>query len=162
MTTKQHQQTKKDVQKYLYVFTESYSEESHSHVADDPGEDDGPYSGYRQVHRNVTVVGVGKTKDSFKSTGYNSDYESVLVDDATFNSEKVWLVCVTYSDGDTFSNTSGLLNIPHICSQPEHAKIIADSIRRGTYMADLDMYLPWTGYFTSLENVEVLEKSVSL
>lgn len=116
---------------------------------------DGPYSTTTTRRYSYIFHGVVRTQP-FR----HHDYFDISVDKKTHESSKVYAVIVHYSDGDTFNHNSGKVTIPAICSSWETANIIKKSIEDDTYLKGQDMYLEWTGYFNSLQYVEVEEFDV--
>ena len=73
--------------------------------------------------------------------------------------ERVFLVVVTYSDGDTFSSTYGYLTFPGIYRDRAKAMSVASRIKDDKYNNPIG-YCVWKGYFNSLEGVEIHEMTV--
>jgi len=113
---------------------------------------------HSDVVRSVTFNGVYRNKsDSFWSAG-----QSFEVSEEVFKSERVFLVIVRYRDGGTFGSTTGNWHIQQAFTNPKEAKNLAASILDGSYEKKMDKkhgqyghYMPWVGYFSSLESVEI-------
>ncbi len=124
-------------------------------ITEDSDGGDGPYSTTTSRQYSYTFDGVFRTQPF-----HHYDYFDISVDKKTHESSKVYAVIVRYSDGDTFNHNSGKATIPAICGSWETANIIKKSIEDDTYLKGQDMYLEWTGYFNSLQYVEVEEFDV--
>lgn len=77
-------------------------------------------------------------------------YDSVEVDEDTFNSDEAYLAVVRYSTGDTFGHTDGAWHIVGA----------ANSVKKAEEMLQIalnskDSYKPWEGYFERFERTEI-------
>lgn len=77
-------------------------------------------------------------------------YDSVIVDEATFNSDEAYLAVVRYTDGDTFGYTDGSWHIVGATNSVEVAKEMLELA-----LNNKDSYKPWEGYFASLQRTEI-------
>lgn len=127
------------------------------------------YSGFNETEKTCKITGVSLTRPT------NSNYESFENKQKFQVGEKGYLVVVTYSDGGTFSRTSGYIKIAEICRDLDTAinykeAIEKDSVQEHSRRYDSTKgsersyipsngqnYRPWEGYFSSLENVEIVE-----
>lgn len=87
------------------------------------------------------------------------NFEAFVVPKEVYEAEDIYLICVTYSNGDTFGRSSGNLDVYKILSDKTEAIKIAQQIK--DYGKDFehskDEFPQWCGYFCRIENVEVFE-----
>ena len=89
--------------------------------------------------------------------------ENIQVD---FNPEDyvnkpIYFVIARYTDGDTFGHTEGYWHVVGVYTDRAEAKKIKHSIEDGTYTPKGKYsYIPWKGYFSSLESVDVHETTL--
>lgn len=77
----------------------------------------------------------------------------VEFDPAKYIGEKIDVVVVRYSDGDTFGQTIGHWNVVGAWpAETNEADNIVKAIEMDKYVGD---YLPWNGYFAHRGNVEL-------
>lgn len=71
--------------------------------------------------------------------------------------ERVFLLVVRHSDGDTFGTTHGHAHFEGIYETREAAEAIAETINQDTYKSGRGKwnYIPWKGYFAQLEDIEI-------
>jgi hypothetical protein len=79
-------------------------------------------------------------------------YEEFEVSDVEIE-DAVSVVVVRYSDGDTFSRTTGHGAIVGVYKTLKEARKVEGSIRDDSY----DGYQCWKGYFARLEDVEIID-----
>lgn len=70
--------------------------------------------------------------------------------------DKVFLVCVEYYDGCTFSSESGIFHIAGAFADFNNATKMAKEIKEGVFQG----HKPWDSYFAGLESVYVLGELV--
>ena len=114
------------------------------------------YCQHSDIIKNVKFISVFKTipDDCFWTPN------SFEVSEEVYNSEKIYLVIVRYSDGGSFGSTRGNWDIFKAFTDVEDALKMSQSINRKTLKKDYPeysktLYFPWEGYFCSLEDVEV-------
>lgn len=66
---------------------------------------------------------------------------------------KLHLVVVRYSDGGTFSTTTGYWSIQRVTTSLKDAMSVVEKIETNNWGGD--RWLPWNGYFSGLESVDV-------
>lgn len=76
-------------------------------------------------------------------------YDSIMVDEETFNADRAYLAVVRYSTGDTFGSTYGAFYIVGATATRKEATTMLEEALKGSG------YKPWEGYFESLEGTEV-------
>lgn len=83
--------------------------------------------------------------------------------------ERVWVVIARYSTGDTFGNDTGCAEVMDVLDDAESAERLAEQFRsynprrgkngeipfRMKGEAEVPYYIPWVGYFESLEGIYV-------
>lgn len=89
-------------------------------------------------------------KSFFRSQPDRFFYDSIEVDEETFTSDVVYLAVVRYSDGDTFGQSSGHWHIVGAYSTVKEAD------QKLKEALDGEGYKPWNGYFSSLEDTDVI------
>jgi len=142
--------------KTVYIDFDSYSEGGEA-------ESDEAYSNRSPEYISLTINGVHKT--SVEAFG-----ESVKTLFNPRKGMKVWLVTVRYTTGDTFGHSSGNYKFIACYDNGEDAESLAQEINanskdRGGYQYSFKPKTPyvedelycgaWTGYFESLDNVQV-------
>jgi hypothetical protein len=131
---------------YVYVSYESKCID----VLEDTLGDDGPYSGFREDDWSYEVLDVYAEPP----VGVTTDWEQAKLVGSYKVPERVWLVVVRYSTGDTFSHSSGQGAIANAYVDESRAWKDARLIEDGKWPE----YAAWTGYFESVESVMVIEK----
>jgi hypothetical protein len=130
----------------LYVI---YDEEFESGGEICAGDENSDWPNYETVYYGFKMYGVFKNlpKCSYRSALFDSELEP---------GNKAYVVVVRYSDGDTFSSSSGHAHIAGVFSSLKEAEKLKKEIK------DQDEELPrqydnnpWTGYFNSLEEVRI-------
>lgn len=107
---------------------------------------DEPYSSRAPTYNEVTITGLhtNPPKSLYK--------RSVDVRSPSVNlNDRVFLLAVTHSDGDSFGTSHGNVHFEGVYSNVKDAKAVAKSIKNGTY----EGYMPWDGYFSHLEDIEI-------
>lgn len=79
--------------------------------------------------------------------------DSLEVPPELLNEKFVYLVVVRYRDGDTFGHTTGDYHFYSVRATREEVDQDRKYLESTEHSSEL--YLPWTGYFARLENVEV-------
>lgn len=74
--------------------------------------------------------------------------------------DSMYLVVVRYSSGDTFGHSSGHAYAEGVYDTKECANLVAAMIEAESYPSV--GYLPWVGFFESLEGVEIHNITVEL
>jgi hypothetical protein len=142
--SKKKLQTPPPLQKCLYL---SYNER---HSGGESLSDE-QWSSRADAHTEVTFTGVGREKDEknfFPST------REIPVTDEVFAADTVYLVVYRYQDGDTFGTSYGNWGIWLVTTNEEEALKAGADIESGA-LSKKGAYLPWEGYFSGLENVEI-------
>ncbi len=124
--------------KKLYLSYEEDSREEYSGDADFQ---------YQTRYKNVQFTGVAKESIGF----FGHDFE---VSDDLFEAQEIFLVIPRYQDGGSFGTTHGQWEVWAAVGTEEEALKIEADIRSGA-LSKKGAYLPWVGYFASLEDVEV-------
>ena len=111
-----------------------------------PGEEDMAYAQREDSYIDFTPDGL-----YIKPAG---SQETIDVDfnPTEYVNENVYMVLVRYRDGDTFGCTHGNWYIEGVYLDAKKAQRISRQISTNKYKGE---YLPWEGYFSSLESVEV-------
>lgn len=132
------------------------------------GQEDDSYPSRETEYKDHEVHGVYST-DAKDGRGWSRYNESIDVEFEPVTGAEVFLVVVTYSDGDTFGSSSGNVSVVGCYEEEAEADSIASDIRADDTDADREYrrnikrskkerftgYKSWTGYFNSLEGVEV-------
>jgi hypothetical protein len=132
------------------------------------GQEDDSYPSRETEYKNHEVHGV-HSKDAKDGRGWSCYNESIDVEFEPVTGTEVFLVVVTYSDGDTFGSSSGNVSVVGCYEEEAQADSIASDIRADDMDADREYrrnikrskkerftgYKAWTGYFNGLEGVEV-------
>jgi hypothetical protein len=109
-------------------------------------ESDEPYSSRSPEYIEVTFTSLSRESGTF--FGHN-----IEVTDEVYAADEVYLVVVRYRDGDSFGSSHGNWTVwAAVATEAEAIKIGRD-IESGALHKD-GHYLPWEGYFNSLEGVE--------
>jgi hypothetical protein len=139
----------------LYISTTE-----HSHGGEP--EDDGEWAHHSDVVKSVSFDSVSRNPQGFWGCG--SGFE---VSPEVYKAEKVFLVIVRYYDGGTFGRTCGNWKVMGSFLTEQESLDFAESIENGTYEKEVKKtrkksrsffggpYMPWIGYFSGLEGVEV-------
>ena len=122
--------------------------------------DDADWSDHAPAHISFNLINILKYKEHI-GRGWSEEIE---VSEEIFNSKTVFLVVVRYSDGDTFGTTFGHWNIMAVYNLKTKARQLKERIENNK-LEKTDKYgdwktKPWTGYFASLEGVEIHEMPV--
>jgi hypothetical protein len=117
-----------------------------------------PYSCRSPQHTEVTFTSLTRVSGTF--FGHN-----INVSDEVYAAEVVYLVVVRYSDGDSFGTSYGNWTVWEATASEEEALKVAKSIEDGTLVKKYEegvrkgtatyMSIPWNGYFSHLEGVEI-------
>lgn len=110
----------------------------------EPGES-GPYGCRKTTYRTFKLLGAWTTAQDW--------VETVEVDFTPKSGEKVYIIVVRYSTGDSFGRSNGHWHIEGAYNDRDEAEAIGKRIAHGNYKKD--SYLPWNGYFEHLEEVSV-------
>lgn len=125
-------------------------------------ESDEEWCYHSDIIMSVSFDAVSRANNSFWSAG-----RSFEVSKEVFEADEVFLVIVRFSDGGTFGRTRGYYNVQGAFLTENEALQFAESIENGTYVKEVkqareksrfgsyDIYIPWVGYFSSLEGVEI-------
>lgn len=111
-------------------------------------ESDEEFSCRSPEYRNITFSYVYERKTDFFAERITLDFDPT-------KREEIILVVVIYSSGDTFGTTYGNFEIVKGCSTLEEAKKLKSLIENDKYKTNETNYLPWKGYFESLEAVHI-------
>jgi hypothetical protein len=86
-------------------------------------------------------------------------FEAKVVPPEVYNAERVYLVCIFYSSGDSFGNSKGNLDVYKVLSNKEEAIALAKKIQEEgkDFQHPKDEFPQWCGYFEKVERVELLE-----
>ena len=129
------------------------------------------WSSRTDSHYDSEVFGVFKSKESSKAIMW----ETFEVTEEIYNSNKLFLITVTYSSGDTFGHSEGHIKIADYATTYEAACEIKDIIihndkakRNNKYsynkkemMKEIKYeprvcgYISWDGYFKSLTSISI-------
>ncbi len=132
-------------------YFELYIKTTESSYGGEPESDD-QWCHHSDVVRTVSFDSVSRNRGS----GFWGCGESFEVSKEVFNSDRVYLVIVRYSDGGTFGRTVGNWHVQDAFVDEESALKLASSILDRTYEKENPQaYKPWIGYFSGLEDVEV-------
>lgn len=144
MSKKKHVSEAPPPQKELYL---SYKE---THTGGE-SESDEQWSSRSPSYTEVTFTGLSRVKDD---SGFFPSHRALYVDDDVYAAEEVYLVVYRYQDGDTFGTSHGNWGVYAVVKSEEEALKIGVDIESGTLHKD-GKYLPWEGYFSSLEGIEI-------
>jgi hypothetical protein len=125
-----------------------YTYRENRYIVEDTLGKDGPYSGYRETSCDWELLAVMRTPPRDPYHSY-LEFEGEL-------SDRVFCVVARYSDGDTFSTTTGLGTVAAMVGTRGEAEEIKEQIEKGTW----EGYSCWGGYFNSLEGVTVERQEV--
>jgi hypothetical protein len=129
------------------------------------GEEDDAYPSREPEEKDHEVHGVYSC-DAKDGRGWSRYNESIDVGFEPVTGAEVFLVVVTYGTGDTFGHSSGNVSIVGCYEEEAHSDSIAADIRfdddnsrygemKKGRKERFSGYKAWTGYFESLEGVEV-------
>lgn len=128
---------------YLY-FTETRTVSERYPGPDDPGD-------YNEYYITIYIKGLYKEKQTFNSKEF-VDCKHFIVPKQALNEKGLFVVYVRYTDGDTFSRTSGYVEFITCCKHENDARKICDSIKNKTFQEH--QFQVWNGYFASCESVD--------
>ena len=122
------------------------------------GQENDSWPSYEDTVKDAYFKGVYIGAVPPSSNAWQEKSESVTVPKAAFEAEprtQVYAAIARYRDGGTFSSTSGYVYVGGVYGSYERAaeKVQELEASRGGY--DGDLYIPWGGYFSSLESVSV-------
>jgi hypothetical protein len=120
------------------IYAESYGSSHHEGGT-------GPYEGHTTTSREIVVMGAQLTQPNHPYF-WNKEIEHL------YPLKAVYAVVVTYSDGGTFSTTNGNKALAEVVMQHSKAVKLKGQIESKKYPG----YSPWSGYFASIESVDVL------
>ena len=86
--------------------------------------------------------------------------DKVAIDFEPKSGLDVWVVVVRYTTVCTFGTVYGEGHILGVFEHQGQASKIQEQIYNDTYIAESNEYLPWKGYFESLEGVEIHQMKV--
>lgn len=112
------------------------------------------WSSHEDQYIEFNPIAVAKSAEGLKW------YETISLSFDPSLVDKIFVVIVRYGDGDTFGHTCGNWHVEGGYSTLEKAKTIKTSIENDEYgksgkKEEHYQYLPWKGYFASLETVEI-------
>jgi len=82
--------------------------------------------------------------------------EVVKIDDNIKSGDEVYIVVVRYYDGGTFGRTCGYFSFQFATKSYEQAEACERALRKGDASTfDCETFMPWFGYFSGLEDVEI-------
>lgn len=82
--------------------------------------------------------------------------EEILVTEEQHKAPQLYLVIVRHTDGDSFGTTHGCHHVQGVFVVGDEAMAMAKKIMSGEFAKENpNVYYPWGGYFTRLEDVEV-------
>lgn len=123
---------------------------------------DGEEYGAWESHSNNSIAGISLVKDK--------DYWDVIADFDVKRGDIVYLVFVEYSTGDSFGHSSGNISYVAVFKTEDKAWAVYNTIKNQdwdekhdlTYVSEsgkemTDGWACWSGYFESIENIEVKE-----
>lgn len=103
-------------------------------------------------------IGEEEKINKSKTVGWEKHREKVFFH-AKEGSE-VHIVVVRYKDGDTFGTSHGNFYIEGVYATYDEAYNVSEAIYNKTYKGGEYNYVPWEGYFSSLEDVEIHTRTV--
>lgn len=115
-----------------------------------PGQENESWPSYEPEYNKSTDF---KAYESWDEPAFDSDTVKVNFDPKQYIHKNIYVVKVTYSTGNTFGHSCGNVTFPEIFTTAEEANTVATAINNKEYTN----CGRWTGYFESLEGVEVLE-----
>lgn len=132
------------------------------------GQENDDWPNHEHEYKEHEVHGV-YSKDAKDGRGWSCYNESIDVEFEPVTGAEVFLVVVTYGSGSTFGSSSGNVCVVGCYDEEAHADSIATDIRADDNDTDRDYrrsgkksrkerftgYKAWTGYFESLQGVEV-------
>lgn len=140
----------------LYLHYNQYE-----HVIHDDLGKNGPYSGsyeYRSTYENISI--------RLNNKGY--DYRSYHTDEEIKKGDTVHVIYCIYSTGDTFGrHHSGGIEIMYVTKNEADANAVYKALNNykrparawtsasniSTSTGEISMYIPWDGYFESLDEL---------
>lgn len=108
--------------------------------------------GFREDLWDFTIYNTVYTKEYFTNHPEYEVFPEIWLKPPV---EKMFLVYVQYSTGDTFSHSSNRLHLVGIYEEERIAKKTVKEIEQGKYGEG--KYLVWNGYFERMENVDIKE-----
>lgn len=135
------------------------------------GEENDDYPNRETEYKDHEVYGVFSVDDK-NGHGWSRYNESIDVDFEPATGAEVFLVVATYGTGDTFGHSCGNVTIVGCYAEESQADSIASDIRADDSNTDrfgdvkkgkkerFTGYKSWTGYFDSLEGVEVHRRNL--
>jgi hypothetical protein len=114
------------------------------------GQEDDSYPNHEPEHKEHEVLGIF-TSDS-NDRGWSTYSERLDVEFEPTPGNTAFLVVVTYQTGCTFGYSTGNVSIVDVFDSEEEADKTARAIREGTFPGQ---HHDWTGYFESLEGIDV-------
>lgn len=116
--------------------------------------DDEPYSDREDEVIDITWLGVTLDK---ANAGFLR--EELKCGDRVKYGDKVYVVIVRYSDGDTFGTTSGNFYIMEgrVFGRRILAEDILEDALRSRTKADINNWYPWHGFFAQFESASIHE-----
>lgn len=138
-----------DTRNALFVETESLC--VHSFQSDEA------YGDWGSEHQ-YSVQKISRNKDLLRKW----DFTQYKVPKDVYESPNLYIVTVTYSSGDTFGSSSGLLAIAYITENPDEALKVRDNLNQGCNPSEDDPktqcggYARWDGYFEHIESVDIV------
>lgn len=141
-------------QNYIYMaYGESYSSDPSEGYSNDP------YTPRPDRYTHFTPTGFFVDKPDWS--------EHIPVSFKPVKGKKIWVVIVTYSDGDTFSTMHGLWTIQGVYLNEADAKRAYDKVLKEkdlspNFNAKPYVSEPWKGYFASLESVDIYSSTLRL
>lgn len=128
--------------KYHVLYTETRET-----IREEPGE-----WGFHEDRKTITPKMVSVLRpDSRLFDRYS--WEDVESDDVIQPGDHVFVISVVYSDGGTFGCTHGYREWIYVTNNQEKAIEVKENYEK--FHMERNGYLPWSGYFASLESVEV-------
>lgn len=111
-----------------------------------------------EAEKDLNVLGVYKDRKHCRSW----EVEEMNVLDSEIG-DTLFIVVVRYSDGDTFGHSTGNFDFVQIVKTAEQAVKLRGFIAANKYKKYMclgkgqrrEVHLSWTGYFNSLESIEI-------
>lgn len=116
------------------------------------------FSDREPAYTKVTFLGLFREPPKSKTFFPDPSVKEIEVSEDTGKASMVYLVIVRYRDGDTFGTSHGNWEVFRATEIEKEALSIKTDIESGAMEKRAEKegrYLPWTGYFNSLEGVEV-------
>jgi len=120
-------------------------------------ESEEPYSSRSPTYITVTFTSLSRESGTFF-------VHDIKVSDEVYEADEVFLVVVRYQDGNSFGTSHGNWDVFDAVATEDEAIKIAKSIEDGSLVKAVEAdqkkgiyhrYILWTGYFNSLEGVEI-------